>query len=146
MMPNYYLSYFYTTDRKLAEQDAVAPIPWRAGDGHRGGSAQGIRRPGPVGAAGGPDEARRRVPTPRWRHNCSNAHYNDLNETHVVDTAAPRCAVAGWPADWVLEMPVRVSGAGFGPLPAAALPAACFGLVAAVKSYQLLTVEAARPR
>jgi alpha-galactosidase/6-phospho-beta-glucosidase family protein len=43
----------------------------------------------------------------------------------------------------VLEMPVRVSRAGFAPLAAAALPAACFGLVAVVKSYELLTVEAA---
>ena len=71
-----------------------------------------------------------------------NAHYNDLNETHVVNVPH-RGAVAGWPADWVLEMPVRVSRAGFAPLPAAPLPAACFGLVAAVKSYELLTVEAA---
>jgi 6-phospho-beta-glucosidase len=61
---------------------------------------------------------------------------------HVVNTPH-RGAVAGWPADWVLEMPVRVSRAGFAPQPAAPLPAACFGLVAAVKSYELLTVEAA---
>ena len=71
-----------------------------------------------------------------------NAHYNALNETHVVNIPH-RGAVPGWPADWVLEMPVRVPRAGFAPLPAAPLPAACFGLLAAVKSYELLSVDAA---
>jgi 6-phospho-beta-glucosidase len=51
--------------------------------------------------------------------------------------------VPGWPADWVLEMPARVSRAGVEPLPVEPLPPVCFGLLAAVKSYELLTVEAA---
>jgi 6-phospho-beta-glucosidase len=71
-----------------------------------------------------------------------NAHYNNLGETHIVNTPQ-RGAVAGWPADWVLEMPARVSRAGVDPLPAEPLPPVCFGLLAAVKSYELLTVEAA---
>jgi 6-phospho-beta-glucosidase len=43
----------------------------------------------------------------------------------------------------VLEAPARVSRARIEPLPAEPLPAACFGLLASVKSYELLTVEAA---
>ena len=54
-----------------------------------------------------------------------------------------RGAVAGWPGDWVLEMPCRISRAGVQPLPADPLPPACFGLLANVKAYELLTVEAA---
>lgn len=71
-----------------------------------------------------------------------NAHYNDLHETHVVNVRHGG-AVDGWPADWVLEMPVEVGRAGIKPLPAAPLPLECYALVAAVKSYEILTVEAA---
>jgi 6-phospho-beta-glucosidase len=51
--------------------------------------------------------------------------------------------VPGWSGDWVLEIPCRVSQAGIEPLPAEPLPLACSGLVAQVKAYELLTVEAA---
>jgi 6-phospho-beta-glucosidase len=70
------------------------------------------------------------------------AHYNDLGETHVVNTPH-RGAVPGWPEDWVLEMPCRVDSKGIHPLPAEPLPGVCFGLIAQVKSFELLTVEAA---
>jgi 6-phospho-beta-glucosidase len=42
-----------------------------------------------------------------------------------------------------LEMPARVDKKGIHPLPAEPLPPACFGLLAHVKAYELLTVEAA---
>jgi 6-phospho-beta-glucosidase len=71
-----------------------------------------------------------------------NAHFNNLNETHVVNVAN-NCAVQVWPADWVLELPARVSQEGIHPLPAEPLPPACFDLIAQVKAYELLTVEAA---
>ena len=71
-----------------------------------------------------------------------NAHYNNLDETHVVNVRH-NGAVPGWPEDWVLEMPCRVDGDGVHPLPAEPLPPVCFGLLAAVKAYELLTVEAA---
>jgi 6-phospho-beta-glucosidase len=71
-----------------------------------------------------------------------NAHYNDLGETHVVNTPH-RGAVPGWPADWVLELPCQVRRGAITPLPAEPLPLACQGLVAQVKAYELLTVEAA---
>jgi len=54
-----------------------------------------------------------------------------------------RGAVKGWPEDWVLEMPAKVDRKGIHPLPAEPLPSACFGLLAHVKAYELLTVEAA---
>ena len=71
-----------------------------------------------------------------------NSHYNNLGETHVVNVPH-RGAVPGWPADWVLEMPCRVDSNGIHPLPAEPLPPVCFGLLAQIKSYELLTVEAA---
>jgi 6-phospho-beta-glucosidase len=43
----------------------------------------------------------------------------------------------------VLELPCKVSQTGFEPLPAEPLPLACHGLLAQVKAYELLTVEAA---
>ncbi len=71
-----------------------------------------------------------------------NAHYNDLGETHVVNLPH-RGAVPGWPGDWVLEMPVQVKRSGITPLPAKPLPQAVFGLIAQIKSYEILTVQAA---
>jgi 6-phospho-beta-glucosidase len=71
-----------------------------------------------------------------------NAHHNDLGERHIANVRHGG-AVAGWPEDWVLEMPCRVGADGVVPLPAEPLPHVCFGLLAAVKAYELLTVEAA---
>jgi 6-phospho-beta-glucosidase len=64
------------------------------------------------------------------------------SEVHVVNTRV-RDAVPGWPADWVAELPCRVSTAGVYPLPARPLPPLADGLVRTVKSYELLTAEAA---
>lgn len=71
-----------------------------------------------------------------------NSHYNDLGETHVVNIAHAG-AVKGWPDDWVLEMPCRIDRKSIHPLSAEPLPPVCFGLLAQVKAYELLTVEAA---
>jgi 6-phospho-beta-glucosidase len=71
-----------------------------------------------------------------------NAHYNDLGETHVVNIRNGE-AVREWPADWVLEIPSTVKKSGITPIPTEPLPASCFGLIANVKAYELLTVEAA---
>jgi 6-phospho-beta-glucosidase len=71
-----------------------------------------------------------------------NAHYNDTGETHVVNVRHGG-AVPGWPEDWVLELPCRVDRGGVHPLPAEPLPPVCFGLLAHVKAYELLAVEAA---
>ena len=43
----------------------------------------------------------------------------------------------------MLELPCTVDRAGIHPRPADPLPPACFGLLAQIKMYELLTVEAA---
>ena len=65
-------------------------------------------------------------------------------EVHERMRALPQQGgVPGRPADWVMEMPCRVRRGAIAPLPAAPLHPAVAGLVAAVKAYELLTVEAA---
>jgi 6-phospho-beta-glucosidase len=71
-----------------------------------------------------------------------NAHYNDLNETHVVNVKN-NGAVWEYPSNWVLELPCDVNRKGVQPIPTDPLPQACFGLLAQVKAYELLTVQAA---
>ena len=61
-----------------------------------------------------------------------NAHYNNLGETHIVNTTHAG-AVPGWPADWVLEMPCRVDKQGVHPLPTEPLPPVCFRAAGAGK-------------
>jgi 6-phospho-beta-glucosidase len=141
MIPNYYLQYYYYTDRKLAAQEKWPPSrAEQVMEIEKGLLAQYAE---PERSAPPEDLMKRggayysTVAT-----QLLNAHYNDLGETHVVN-APHQGAVAGWPADWVLEMPCRVSRKGVEPLPAEPLPTACFGLLAHVKAFELLTVEAA---
>jgi 6-phospho-beta-glucosidase len=141
MLPNYYLQYYYYTDHKLKEQQKWPPS--------RGEEVIKIEKdllrqyadpslttpPADLMLRGGAYYST--VAT-----QLLNAHYNNLGETHVVNTTH-HGAVKGWPADWVLEMPCRVDQTGVHPLPAEPLPPVCFGLLAQVKTYELLTVEAA---
>jgi 6-phospho-beta-glucosidase len=141
IIPNDYLRYYYDTAGKLAEQEAWPPS--------RAEQVMAIeedllceysnpeRTEPPPGLMLRGGAYYSTVAT-----QLLNAHYNDLGEVHVVNTRHGG-AVAGWPADWVLELPCRVDGAGIHPLPAEPLPPACFGLLAQVKSYELLAVEAA---
>ncbi len=141
MLPNYYLAYFYTTAKKLAEQEQWPPsraetvMQVEAGLLDEYADPNRSEPPADLMKRGG-----------AWYSTLAtqllNAHYNDLGETHIVNVPQ-RGAVPGWPADWVLELPARVSRAGVTPLPAEPLPPVCFGLLAAVKSYELLAVEAA---
>ena len=141
MIPNYYLQYFYHTDKKLAAQEKWPPsraeeVIEVEKDLLREYADPNLKEP--------PADLMKRggayystVAT-----QLLTAHYNDLGETHVVNTRNGE-AVKEWPADWVLEIPSRVSRQGIQPLPAEPLPPACFGLIAQVKAYELLTVEAA---
>ena len=141
MMPNYYLQYFYHTDKKLKSQEKWPPsraeeVIEVEKDLLREYADPNLKEP--------PADLMKRggayystVAT-----QLLNAHYNDLGETHVVNTKN-NGAVKEWPADWVLEIPSTVRKSGITPLPTEPLPAACFGLIAAVKAYELLTVEAA---
>ncbi|MFZ2095725.1 MAG: 6-phospho-beta-glucosidase [Anaerolineales bacterium] len=141
MLPNYYLQYFYHTDRMLKKQQAWPPS--------RGEEVIEIEKdllgqyadpallepPADLMLRGGAYYST--VAT-----QLLNAHHNDLGEIHIVNTAHAG-AVRGWPKDWVLEMPCWVDKLGIHPLPAEPLPPVCFGLLAQVKSFELLTVEAA---
>jgi 6-phospho-beta-glucosidase len=147
MVPNYYLHYYYRTDRALAKQAQWPPS--RAEEVMQidrdllaqYGEADRVKPPDDLMKRGGAFYST--VAT-----QLLNAHYNDLGERHVLNVPH-RGAVPGWPSDWVLEMPCRVdaqadnSSAGIHPLPAPPLPPVCFGLLAQVKMYELLTVEAA---
>jgi len=141
MIPNYYLEYFYYTGKKLAAQEKWPPS--------RGEEVleiekellseyadPGISEPPPGlmlrGGAYYSTLATRLI----------DAHANDLGQVEVVNVRQGG-AVPGWPEDWVLEMPARIDRQGIHPLPAEPLPPACFGLIAQIKSYELLTVQAA---
>jgi len=141
MIPNYYLQYYYYTDRKLAAQEKWPPS--RA-EQVMEIEADLLRQYAEPERTEPPEDLMQRggayystVAT-----QLLNAHYNDLGETHVVNVAH-RGAIPGWPADWVLEMPCRIDSTGIHPLPAEPLPPVCFALLAHVKSYEILTVEAA---
>jgi 6-phospho-beta-glucosidase len=141
MIPNYYLQYFYQTDHKLDEQEKWPPS--------RGEEVIEIEKNLLMEYA---DPVLKEPPADLMLRGGAyystvatqllNAHYNDLDETHVVNIRH-NGAVTSWPADWVLEMPAKVNRTGIHPLPAEPLPPACFGLLAHVKAYELLTVEAA---
>ncbi len=141
MLPNYYLQYFYHTDRKLKAQQGWPPsrgeevIEIEKGLLKQYADPALVEPPADLMLRGGAFYST--VAT-----QLLNAHYNDLGETHIVN-AAHKGAVKGWPEDWVLEMPCRVDKSGVHPLPAEPLPPVCFGLLAHVKSFELLTVEAA---
>jgi 6-phospho-beta-glucosidase len=141
MFPNYYLNYFYQTEAKLKAQDNWPPS--RADDviEIEKGLLKQYQDPNLVEP---PEDLMKRGGAyySTLATQILTAHYNDLGETHVVNTPH-RGAVPGWPEDWVLEMPCRVDSKGIHPLPAEPLPGVCFGLIAQVKSFELLTVEAA---
>ncbi len=141
MMPNYYLQYFYYTDHKLALQQKWPPS---RGEEVIEIEKDLLRQYADPALSAPPADLMKRggayYSTLATR--VINAHYNDLNFVEVVNVRN-NGAVGEWPADWVLEMPCRIDRQGIHPLPAAPLPPACFGLIAHVKAYELLTVEAA---
>jgi 6-phospho-beta-glucosidase len=141
MLPNYYLAYYYDTAEKLAAQAKWPPSRAEAVMAveaelmaHYADPSQSEPPPGLMQRGGAYYST---VAT-----QLLNAHYNDLGETHIVNIPHGG-AVPGWPADWVLELPARVGGDGIAPLPTEPLPPVCFGLLAHVKAYELLAVQAA---
>lgn len=141
MLPNYYLHYFYNTGKKVAEQDQWPPSRaeevMKIEEGLLAQYAEPDRTTPPEELMQRGGAYYSTVAT-----QLLNAHYNDLQETHIVNIPH-RGAIPGWPEDWVLELPARVGRDGVIPLPAEPLPPVCFGLLAQIKSYELLTVEAA---
>lgn len=141
MIPNYYLQYFYHTDHKLKAQEKWPPsraeevMEIEAALLEEYSNPELREPPAKLMERGGAYYST--VAT-----QLLNAHYNDLGETHVVNIKNDG-AVKEWPASWVLEIPATVNKNGIKPQPSEPLPPACFGLLAQVKSYELLTVEAA---
>ncbi|MBL6982801.1 MAG: 6-phospho-beta-glucosidase [Anaerolineales bacterium] len=141
MIPNYYLQYFYHTDKKLKSQESWPPSRAEEVIDIEKGLLQeyadlSLNEP--------PEDLMKRggayystVAT-----QLLNAHYNDLDETHVVNIAN-NGAVKEWPAEWVLEIPSKVKKSGITPISTEPLPQSQFGLISAVKAYEMLTVEAA---
>ena len=141
MIPNYYLQYFYYTGHKLAEQEAWPPSRAEQVMAIEADLLQDYANPALTEPP--PDLMKRGgAYYSTLATQLIDSHYNDLDQVHVVNVRNDG-AVAEWPADWVLELPARVGRAGIRPLPAAPLPPAVFGLLAQVKMYELLTVEAA---
>ena len=141
LIPCSYLQYYYRTDVKLADQDKWPPS---RGETVMEVEANLLQQYADPALCEPPADLMKRggayystVAT-----QLLNAHCNDLGETHVVNVRHGG-AVPGWPSDWVLEMPCTVDRAGVHPLAAEPLPPVCVGLLAQVKSYEQLTVEAA---
>jgi 6-phospho-beta-glucosidase len=141
MIPNYYLKYFYNTQRWLAAQAKWPPsraeevMEVEAGLLAQYAEPERTDPPAELMNRGGKYYS-------TMATQLLTAHYNNLDEVHVVN-ARHNSAVPGWPQDWVLEMPCRVNRSGVHPIPAEPLPPVCFGLLASVKMYEILTVEAA---
>ncbi|MCJ7695453.1 MAG: hypothetical protein MUO40_08495 [Anaerolineaceae bacterium] len=141
MIPNYYLRYFYYTDRML-EKQAHWP-PSRAEEViaieeellHSYAEKERHTVPESLMKRGG-----------AWYSTTAtqliNAHYNDLDEVHVANVCH-KGAVEEYPADWVMELPCRVDRKGVHPIPTKALPDECTQLIAQVKKYEQLTAQAA---
>jgi 6-phospho-beta-glucosidase len=141
MIPNYYLTYYYYTQRKLADQEKWPPSRAEEVMGIEAGLLQQYADPN---RSEPPENLMQRggAHYATVATQLLNAHHNNLGETHVVNVPHAG-AVPGWPANWVLEMPCRVDAGGIHPLPARPLPPVCFGLLAQVKCYEILTVGAA---
>ncbi|MEQ8675251.1 MAG: 6-phospho-beta-glucosidase [Aggregatilineales bacterium] len=141
MIPNYYLEYFYYTEKKRQSQDAWPPS--------RAEEVMDIERELLAYYANTSNDIPPESLEQRGGAYYStvatllvNAHHNDTGEVHVVNTLN-NGAVVEWPDNWVLELPAHIDRQGAHPLPAQPLPLEVFGLIATIKSYELLTVEAA---
>jgi len=141
MIPNSYLQYYYYTQNRIQRQDAWPPSRAEAVMAIEESLLKQYADPGLT-----------RMPSDLMKRGGAyystlatqliNAHYNDLNEIHIVNQVN-HGAVAEWPADWVLELPCVINRKGFQPIKTVPLPPVCFGMIAQIKMYELLTVEAA---
>jgi 6-phospho-beta-glucosidase len=141
MIPNYYLQYYYYTDRKLASQDQWPPsraeqVMDIENDLLKLYTDPNLTTP--------PQELMKRGGAyySTLATQLLDSHYNDLGQVHIVNVRN-NGAVPEWPSDWVLEIPSKVNRNEIKPLSAKPLPHVSAGLVAQVKAYELLTVEAA---
>ena len=141
LLPNSYLEYYYYTQHKLDLQQHWPPSRaeevMRIEDELLTQYAEPDRTEPPPGLMERGGAYYSTVAT-----QLINAHFNDLKEVHIVNTKQGN-AVPGYPSDWVMELPCIVDRQGIHPLAAKPLPPICFSLLQQVKTYELLTVEAA---
>ncbi|MEJ5314372.1 MULTISPECIES: 6-phospho-beta-glucosidase [Anaerolinea] len=141
MLPNYYLQYYYNTRTMLAAQEKWPPSRAEQVMKIEAKLLEEYANPKLVSV---PEDLMQR----------GGAYYSTLAtrvihahacSTGMIETVNVRQngAVREYPADWVMELPCRIDSSGIHPLPARPLPEACYGLLAPVKMYELLTVEAA---
>ncbi len=141
MLPNYYLRYYYYTEKLLKEQNNWPPsraeqvMEIEENLMNHYADETNITPPEDLMKRGGAYYST--VAT-----QLINAHYNDLHEVHVLNIRH-KGAVPSWNSDWVLELPCMVSAAGIVPLPASPLPLVCESLIQRVKAYEILTARAA---
>lgn len=141
MIPNYYLQYFYETDHKFDSQKKWPPsrgeevIKIEKGLLREYADPALTEPPADLMLRGGAYYS-------TLATQVVDSHYNNLGRVEVINTRN-NGAVKEWPADWVLEIPCTIDRQGIRPIPAPPLPPSCFGLIAHVKAYELLTVEAA---
>lgn len=141
VIPNSYLQYYYFTENKMKEQQKWPPsraeevMDIEADLLRQYNEPDRTEPPEDLMKRGGADYST--VAT-----QLLDAHYNDLNTVQILNVPH-NGVVPGYPKDWVLEMPCNVNRDGVTPIKVDPLPDACYGLLAAVKSYELLTVEAA---
>jgi len=141
MLPNYYLAYYYYTDKKIANQSQWPPSRAEEVFEIEGDLLEQYK-----------DRTRLELPDELMKRGGAyystvaaeliNASYNDLNRIQILNVKH-NGAVPGWHQDWVLEMPCRVTRKGIEPIPTKPLPMVCEGLITHVKAYEILTVEAA---
>lgn len=141
MMPNSYLQYFYYTDKKLKAQEKWPPSRAEAVMEIEKDLLQEYADPSLTEP---PADLMKRGGAyySTLATQLIDSHYNDLGQIHIVNVRN-NGSVPAYPEDWVLETPALVDKAGIHPLPADPLPASCFGLMASVKMYEILTVQAA---
>lgn len=141
MLPNYYLQYYYNTRAMLAAQEKWPPSRAEQVMKIEAQLLEEYSNPN-------------LVTVPEGLMQRGGAYYSTLAtrvihahacSTGMIETVNVRQngAVKEYPADWVMELPCRIDATGIHPLPARPLPEACYGLLAPIKMYELLTVEAA---
>jgi 6-phospho-beta-glucosidase len=141
LIPNYYLRYFVHPDRVLAEQFRAEEV--------RGAYLQTVEaellklyadpnlkeKPQLLEQRGGAHYSTAAV-------NLIRAIAQDRREVQIVNVRNGD-ALPDLPADSVVEIPTVIGKAGAQPLVAGRLPAKIRGLMAQVKAYEELTIEAA---
>ncbi len=141
LIPNDYLQYYYNTTVKIKAQAAWPPSRAEA---VMELEKSLLRQYADPARSEPPEELSKRggAEYSTVATQLINAHYNDLGEVHVVNVRN-NGAVKEWDESWVLEIPAIARCSGITPIPAEPLPPFAYGLLSAVKSYEILTAQAA---